>query len=223
MKTYKKGQSSDDRILQIGGEFGTRVAALVGTVRTIAVTVQSVEDKDAMVTIYENDTPLPVPLTFLSIEDGFLKVTPSIGSLSVIAFLNGDENKPFFVQHSKIDKFEFTRSKSNFTWSVDEEDDTKDELSINVGTSKIRIVDSLIEFNEGNHKGTVLIEALTTRLNKLQSELDTFIQTYNGHTHPFNYLGGAVASAGVSMSTTSTGTPPSTFSISEYENQKITQ
>lgn len=224
--------NSSDKLVRIGEQFGSQIAELVRTSRALSVTVMRVDENNAYVRIYENDEPLPVPLSTLNLANGMFRLTPNVGSLAIVGFANGDDNAPYFVAFEQLDKIEIKRGKTSLVWKItppkrDENgdepsgSDTKDEFTLSLDTSSVRITKDLIEFNGGTLDGLVSINALTDRLNKLQSELNTLVSTYNGHTHPYTWA--AAAGASVTSATTATGTPPSRFSKDEYENKKIAQ
>ena len=182
--------NSSDLITRIGEQFGNGIAQLIRSVRAFAVTVERIDGDKAYVSLFSRNSTMPVPLTPYGIKGTLFKITPAVGSLAVISFMNGDENTPFFVAFSQVD-----------------------ECLLTVGESKIKITDELIEFNGGTLKGLVAIDALTQRLNKLQSEVNAVVQRLNTHVHVSN---GVVLTAPFAQTVSS-------FSNNDYINEKITQ
>lgn len=252
--TYNNGKHGalDDLFTRIGEAFGEQVADLVGTARTRTVTIAGFDDsnENALVYIFENtDETLSVPLTLLGIPKGMLTIRPNIGSIATIIFINGDENRPAFVDFAEVDSIEFKRGKTAISWTItpperDEdgepiEDETDDEILINVGDStfsmkedevnlivggsSIRIDDELIEMNDGTLNGLVIVGKLTQRLNKMQSEIDQIQTNVAGHSHLVATTGSATAQTGQTTSTVYTKVTLTQVQDSDYENKKITQ
>lgn len=98
-----------------GEEFGRKIAKLIMPLRSYAVTIDRVDDEFAYVTMHNDAEPLPVPLT---VFNGMYVAYPNPGSISIIAFSDGDDNQPFFLHHSQIDKIEVRRGSTTSKWSI---------------------------------------------------------------------------------------------------------
>jgi hypothetical protein len=98
---------------------------------------------------------------------------------------------------------------------------TKEQLDLKTGASTLKMNNDIIEFNGGGLKGLVELDNLTSKLN-------TFVNTFNSHTHNVpagSFLVGATA--GVPSPAPVPVTFPmqsaQSFNASDYENEKITQ
>ena len=194
-------------LTRAGEMFGERIKELVGGALARFVIVEGVEGDSALVSVYDDGTPLPVPLSLLNIEGAAIKVTPAVGSAAVIGFLNGDGNRPYFLSFSSVDRIEFSQSRTRISFTSDPEDPERDEVTVEVGGSQVRITKDTIESNGGGNGGTVLVGELTAALNN-------FVTAFNAHTHT-NGNGGAPT--GVPMRTAGR------FNRGDYENEKMTQ
>lgn len=224
---------NSDILERAGEQFGETLMRVIGDVRVKIMTVISVDDNFAYCNIYEDDEALPVSLSFLSYEDAYLKITPTVGSSVGVGYFNGDDNTPFFVKFSVVDKIEFVRNETSIKFETPNDsievvngenvvsiDNNGIRLNV-MDSSEIHLMDGLIQMNGGELDGLVAINALTSRLNKLQSEIDSIVQSYNGHVHTFTWAG--TSGTANTLATASTATSPSTFDKSEYENKNITQ
>lgn len=150
---------ADDLYTRIGEAFGDAVADLVGTARERTVTIKEIDEDNNNAYVYifqEEDEALPVPLSFMHISEGMLRVFPNVGSLASIVFINGDENTPMFTGFSQIDRIEISRGKTTLSWKItpperdpetgDEPEDaeTEDELTLTMGTSVVNVTNEAI-------------------------------------------------------------------------------
>lgn len=245
--------SSNDPVERAGERFGETLMSEFERLRTKTMVVKSVDENNAYCIIYEDDEPLPVPLSFLKMDGAYFKVTPTLESMVGVTFLNGDDNTPVFISFTSVDRVEFVRSKTSISLTIDPNDETKDDVTLTMdtttvnvtgtsltskvgnssvemttdmikalnGASSVEMTSDLIKMNGGSLDGLVAINALTQRLNTLQSELQTAMNIINAHTHNFTWAG----TSGTSVTTAplSQVTPPTTFSKDQYENTKITQ
>lgn len=131
----------DDIYTHMGEQFGASLARLLSPTRVRTCTIMSVdlETNEAYVTIYEEDEPMPVPLTFLNIPEGMMRVTPTVGSLALIGASNSDENQPFFICYSQVDKVEFFRKNTTITLNVDPEDEANDFIEATIGATRVKM------------------------------------------------------------------------------------
>lgn len=210
-----------DIYTKLGEEFGLSISDSLNAIKTKSVTITSVDDENAYVTIYEDDEPLPVPLKFLNIGEGYFKVLPTVGSLAVIGFLNGNEDAPFFITFSQIDTVLIIKGTTEININLDPDDDTKDSVFIKTGESTLKMDTNVIEFNGGGLDGLVKINELTDKLNN-------FIREFNAHYHMIpsgSFL--ISATAGVpNPQPVPVQTPfqnASNFVADDYKNTKITQ
>lgn len=216
---------NDEVFMRIGEAFGERIANIIQSVRPFSVIVDSVDEENAYVRIYEEDEPMPIPLLTIGAVDGSFKLTPAVESLAVVSLANGDDNLPFFVSYTVVDKIEFNRGNVIITLDATEEQEvarlTIGESVVEVLTNAVNINTPTTTFNGGNNDGMVKINELTDKLNNLQSELQSFVSTYNSHSHAYTWT--TSAGAGNVVPTTSTATPPTRFNKSDYENTEILQ
>lgn len=214
-----------DDIERQGEEFGDTIADAVIRMSMHAMTVASVDDDFAYCYIYEDDDPIPVSLSFLGSEDATLKVTPSVGSTVAVAFLNGNNITPILVGVEQVDKVSFTRSKTAISVSVDPEDDTKDVASMSVGDSSVTMTQDLIEMNGGKLGGLVVVGDLTSRLNRLQSEINQIQSAIASHSHMYIDSKGAAATPTPSQTTSTMYSRVQLTEVKDedYVNKKITQ
>ena len=83
---------------------------------------------------------------------------------------------------------------------------------------KYIITKSITQLNDGTYGGLVRVQPLLTKINALENTLNTFITTFNAHTHSGVSSGGATSGI-----TTAPGPPVLTpTQITEIENQRIT-
>lgn len=223
---------NSDLLTRIGEQFGDAIADLVQSLRAYSVTIDSVDDENAYGYMYEGDEPLPIPLAYMQ---GMFKITPNVGSLSIIQFANGDPNAPFFIAHSEPDKIEIIRGKTSVVWEItpperDEDGEpidgeTDDVLTLTVDTSSMMMKKDLIEFNGGTLNQMVVIGDLTARLNKMQEEIDKIQTNIASHTHTYIDSKGATAVPTPSTTTATqyTKVPLTQVKDDDYKNDKITQ
>ena len=84
-------------------------------------------------------------------------------------------------------------------------------------SKKYIITDTLTQLNDGSYGGLVRIGPLLTKINALENTLNTFIATFNAHTHS------GVSSGGATSGTTVTPgpTPLTPTQLTELENTRI--
>lgn len=216
---------SYDPAEKAGGDFGAFLAQMFSTVRTVLVTVKSVDTANgvAQVYLFEEDKTFPVPLSLYGTEEYGTTCVPTEGSAALITYIDGDLNRPVFMGVSETDKWEFKRGQTVVTFTTDPDDSSKDEVSVVVGNSKVRMTPDLIELNEGSLDGLVIVGKLTERLNKLQQQIDQIQSAISSHTHTVSTTGSATAQTGATTGTTYSRVNVDKFNNSDYENEKIKQ
>ena len=100
-----------------------------------------------------------IPLTGVQGAETSVLVTPSIGSLVVVGFVQNDPSLTFPILFTQLDKADITIG--NSTVSV-----TGDKIVLNGGDSPL-----------------IYIEQLTSKLNDLVSTVNNIISNYNNHIH----------------------------------------
>ena len=211
---------SYDPAEEAGGAFGAFLAQMFYTVRTVLVTVKSVDEANgvAQVYLFEEDKTFPVPLSLYGTEEYGMVHVPTEGSAALITFIDGDINRPVFVGISEIDKWAFKRNETAITFTTD-----PDEVNVTVGNSKVRITPDLIEMNEGSLDGLVIVGKLTDRLNRLQQQIEAIQSAIASHSHLVTTSGSATQQAGSTTTTIYTKVNVDSFDNSDYENEKIKQ
>lgn len=211
---------SYDPAEEVGGAFGAFLAQMFYTVRTILVTVKSVDEANgvAQVYLFEEDKTFPVPLSLYGTEEYGMVHVPTEGSAALITFIDGDINRPVFVGISEIDKWAFKRNETAITFTTD-----PDEVNVTVGNSKVRITPDLIEMNEGSLDGLVIVGKLTERLNRLQQQIEAIQSAIASHSHLVATAGNATQQVGNTTTTTYAKVNVDSFDNSDYENEKIKQ
>lgn len=211
---------SYDPAEEAGGAFGAFLAQMFYTVRTILVTVKSVDEANgvAQVYLFEEDKTFPVPLSLYGTEEYGMVHVPTEGSAALITFIDGDINRPIFVGISEIDKWAFKRNETAITFTTD-----PDEVNVTVGNSKVRITPDLIEMNEGSLNGLVIVGKLTERLNRLQQQIEAIQSAIASHSHLVATSGSATQHIGNTTTTTYAKVNVDSFDNSDYENEKIKQ
>lgn len=211
---------SYDPAEEAGGAFGTFLAQMFYTVRTVLVTVKSVDEANgvAQVYLFEEDKTFPVPLSLYGTEEYGMVHVPTEGSAALITFIDGDINRPVFVGISEIDKWAFKRNETAITFTTD-----PDEVNVTVGNSKVRITPDLIEMNEGSLDGLVIVGKLTERLNRLQQQIEAIQSAIASHSHLVATSGSATQQVGNTTTTTYAKVNVDSFDNSDYENEKIKQ
>lgn len=211
---------SYDPAEEAGGAFGAFLAQMFYTVRTVLVTVKSVDEANgvAQVYLFEEDKTFPVPLSLYGTEEYGMVHVPTEGSAALITFIDGDINRPVFVGISEIDKWAFKRNETAITFTTD-----PDEVNVTVGNSKVRITPDLIEMNEGSLDGLVIVGKLTERLNRLQQQIEAIQSAIASHSHLVATSGNATQQVGNTTTTTYAKVNVDSFDNSDYENEKIKQ
>lgn len=211
---------SYDPAEEAGGAFGAFLAQMFYTVRTVLVTVKSVDEANgvAQVYLFEEDKTFPVPLSLYGTEEYGMVHVPTEGSAALITFIDGDINRPVFVGISEIDKWAFKRNETAITFTTD-----PDEVDVTVGNSKVRITPDLIEMNEGSLDGLVIVGKLTERLNRLQQQIEAIQSAIASHSHLVATSGSATQQVGNTTTTTYAKVNVDSFDNSDYENEKIKQ
>lgn len=211
---------SYDPAEEAGGAFGAFLAQMFYTVRTVLVTVKSVDEANgvAQVYLFEEDKTFPVPLSLYGTEEYGMVHVPTEGSAALITFIDGDINRPVFVGISEIDKWAFKRNETAITFTTD-----PDEVNVTVGNSKVRITPDLIEMNEGSLDGLVIVGKLTERLNRLQQQIEAIQSAIASHSHLVATFGNATRQVGNTTTTTYAKVNVDSFNNSDYENEKIKQ
>lgn len=211
---------SYDPAEEAGGAFGAFLAQMFYTVRTVLVTVKSVDEANgvAQVYLFEEDKTFPVPLSLYGTEEYGMVHVPTEGSAALITFIDGDINRPVFVGISEIDKWAFKRNETAITFTTD-----PDEVNVTVGNSKIRITPDLIEMNGGSLDGLVIVGKLTERLNRLQQQIEAIQSAIASHSHLVATSGSATQQVGNTTTTTYAKVNVDSFDNSDYENEKIKQ
>lgn len=211
---------SYDPAEEAGGAFGAFLAQMFYTVRTVLVTVKSVDEANgvAQVYLFEEDKTFPVPLSLYGTEEYGIVHVPTEGSAALITFIDGDINRPVFVGISEIDKWAFKRNETAITFTTD-----PDEVNVTVGNSKVRITPDLIEMNEGSLDGLVIVGKLTERLNRLQQQIEAIQSAIASHSHLVATSGSATQQIGNTTTTTYAKVNVDSFDNSDYENEKIKQ
>lgn len=211
---------SYDPAEEAGGAFGAFLAQMFYTVRTVLVTVKSVDEANgvAQVYLFEEDKTFPVPLSLYGTEEYGMVHVPTEGSAALITFIDGDINRPVFVGISEIDKWAFKRNDTAITFTTD-----PDEVNVTVGNSKVRITPDLIEMNEGSLDGLVIVGKLTERLNRLQQQIEAIQSAIASHSHLVATSGSAKQQVGNTTTTTYAKVNVDSFDNSDYENEKIKQ
>lgn len=211
---------SYDPAEEAGGAFGAFLAQMFYTVRTVLVTVKSVDEANgvAQVYLFEEDKTFPVPLSLYGTEEYGMVHVPTEGSAALITFIDGDINRPVFVGISEIDKWAFKRNETAITFTTD-----PDEVNVTVGNSKVRITPDLIEMNEGSLDGLVIVGKLTERLNRLQQQIEAIQSAIASHSHLVATSGSAAQQVGNTTTTIYAKVNVDSFDNSDYENEKIKQ
>jgi len=211
---------SYDPAEEAGGAFGAFLAQMFYTVRTVLVTVKSVDEANgvAQVYLFEEDKTFPVPLSLYGTEEYGMVHVPTEGSAALITFIDGDINRPVFVGISEIDKWAFKRNETAITFTTD-----PDEVNVTVGNSKVRITPDLIEMNGGSLDGLVIVGKLTERLNRLQQQIEAIQSAIASHSHLVATSGSATQQVGNTTTTTYAKVNVDSFDNSDYENEKIKQ
>lgn len=211
---------SYDPAEEAGGAFGAFLAQMFYTVRTVLVTVKSVDEANgvAQVYLFEEDKTFPVPLSLYGTEEYGMVHVPTEGSAALITFIDGDINRPIFVGISEIDKWAFKRNETAITFTTD-----PDEVNVTVGNSKVRITPDLIEMNGGSLDGLVIIGKLTERLNRLQQQIEAIQSAIASHSHLVATSGSATQQVGNTTTTIYAKVNVDSFDNSDYENEKIKQ
>jgi len=183
MKNY------DTLLKQIGEKFGMDIYNLVKSNSTVSVNIISVTDTEATVALAGEAKRINVPLYSTNIPFGSIVIKPNVGSLSLISYVNGFEEAPYFVAHSQVDSITFTRGKTSFTWKItppnkdadgnEIESETSDEITLSVGESSVKVTNDEWTFNGGQLGGLTKTLELVEQLNKVTARIDGIIDAIN--------------------------------------------
>lgn len=208
-------EKNDEAVLtRIGEEFGNQIGELVARCIIKSVNIDEVDEDNnvAKVSMYEGDDPLTVPLQLLNIGEAVIKVIPTVDTTALIAGIDGNINRPFFVAYSQIDKADILIGDSVINI-------TTDEINVQVKDSTINMTSDEIKFNGGENNGLVLAQNLCDRLNTIENDINTLKQAFTKWV-PAAQDGGAMlkketgAWAGQTLQQTK---------VSDVENDKIIQ
>lgn len=192
-------EKNDEAVLaKIGEAFGDRIGDLVARCIVKSVTVIDVDEENnvALVTIFDGDEPLQVPLQFLNVGNAIIKVVPAKDSTAAIVGLDGNINKPVFVSYTEVE-----------------------QVYVQVGESSVQITSDAITFNGGENKGLVLAENLCDRLNTIEDDINSLKQAFSSWS-PVAQDGGASL---YKLTTTWAGQTLQKTAVGDIENEKIIQ
>lgn len=209
--TDKNRYVKDDVFYREGERFGNNIVNTLSPMRIRSVTIDSIdaENNVAMTKIFEEDEPMPVPLTLLNVETGIFRMTPKVGSIALIGNSNSNEDSPFFVSFSELDKVEIFRGGTTITITLDPEDEEKDEISVTLGQFALKVTKDNLHVNVGedsvldltNKELNVKTGESTlqmnndiinfngggldglVKINEITQKLNDFVNVFNSHTH----------------------------------------
>ena len=96
--------------------------------------------------------------------------------------------------------------------------DSAKKIIIEIGGSKLEIIDGKFTFNGGSLDGMVKVNSLVTRMNKIETKVTEMINIFNAHRH----LGGTI-SGSTDLSAILVSGSLSNTARSDIENTKILQ
>lgn len=206
-------RNDEKTLTEIGERFGAQIAALVNRGILFTATVNSVENGYAKVSRFDGDEPIRVALKLLNADNADVQLTPEIGSLVIVANADGNINTPFVVAFERLSEVKVVRDDTEIL-SVSE-----NNIALKIGDTSVEITDNELRFNGGKLGGIVVPSDLTSRLNKIENDINTLKSIFASWI-PVPSDGGAVlktatatwASSRLSMS-----------KDSDYENSKILQ
>ena len=145
-------------------EIGNSLSIAISEMRPISlmygeVISVNIEEKTFDLSTLEDSEIRDIPLTGVQGIETSTIVTPTIGSLVIIGFVQNDPSLAFPILFTQLDKADITIG--NSTVSI-----TNDKIVLNGGDSPL-----------------IYIEQLTSKLNDLVSTVNDIISTFNKHTH----------------------------------------
>lgn len=191
-------KNDEARIAKIGEAFGDRIGDLIARCIIKSVTVTDVDEESnvALVTIFDGDEPLQVPLQFLNVGNAVIKVVPAKDSTAAIVGLDGNINKPLFVSYTEVE-----------------------QVYVQVGESSVQITSDAITFNGGENKGLVLVESLCDRLNTIEDDINSLKQAFSSWK-PVAQDGGSALQV---LAASWAGQTLQKTAVGDIENEKIVQ
>lgn len=192
-------EKNDEAVItKIGEAFGDRIGDLVARCIVKSVTVTDVDEENnvALVTIFDGDEPLQVPLQFLNVGNAVIKVVPAKDSTAAIVGLDGNINKPVFISYTEVE-----------------------QVYVQVGESSVQITSDAVTFNGGENKGLVLAESLCDRLNTIEDDINSLKQIFSSWA-PQAMDGGATLQT---LASTWAGQTLQKTAVGDIENEKIIQ
>ncbi|MEG0899032.1 MAG: hypothetical protein RSF40_04895 [Oscillospiraceae bacterium] len=173
------------------------------------------ENKTMDVAVGDKVTMMDISLNIITGGDSSVLVFPTIGSLVVIGFIQGQNDTAFPVKFSEIDSISIKHNTSDTGDDIISTDDKT--IFTKRGNSSCKIENDLISLNGGKLDGLVVVGELTKRLNKLNDKIYEIQSAITSHTH-------TCSAPGQPTSATIYKTVPMTsFENSDYENTKIKQ
>lgn len=145
-------------------EIGNSLSIAISEMRPISlmygeVISVNIEEKTFDLSTLEDSEIRDIPLTGVQGIETSTIVTPTIGSLVIIGFVQNDPSLAFPILFTQLDKADIT-----------------------IGNSTISITNDKIVLNGGDSP-VIYIEQLTSKLNDLVSTVNDIISTFNNHTH----------------------------------------
>lgn len=145
-------------------EIGNSLSIAISEMRPISLMYGEVISVDMNANTFdistlEDSEIRDIPLTGVQGAETSVLVTPSIGSLVVVGFVQNDPSLTFPILFTQLDKADITIK--NSTVSI-----TGDKIVLNGGDSPL-----------------IYIEQLTSKLNDLVSTVNDIISTFNKHSH----------------------------------------
>ena len=196
---------------QIGKNFHISLKRMI-TVSLVYGIVESVDEKNktATVVVDKDNYFSDISLDIVTSGGNSILCIPAIGSVAILGFVEGQPESAFIIQATKLDKVIISNEQSDksiITINNDLTEIIRGNSTWKIENEKVSWEAGLTEINGGGNGGMVMINELTEALN-------SFVSSYNSHTHSNGNQGSP------------TGTPivnAVEFIRSDYENTKIKQ
>jgi hypothetical protein len=149
-----------------------------------------------------------------SIVDGSAEafvIVPKEGSKVVVGFHSNTVGQCLMVQEAEkilINSNIILESSTSKTVNAEED--------LNINCNDVNVTTDSWDFNDGTLGGLIIINDLTTKLNKLVTEVNDLKTKFNTHVHP-----GVTIGAGATGVTSVFGIDATSFDKDDYENTKI--
>jgi hypothetical protein len=166
-----------------------------GVVRSVDTGAQKAQ---VQLTMHDKDQTVDVLLNATPDNDMGIIIYPKVDSDVVVCDIDGDGIYTI-IQYGKIDK-----------------------LVVKIGsTTELEVTDGNIVMNGGSYGGLVKVSELVDKIKSIENLLNSLINKFNAHTHPYLPGPGPTPSPTSVTATPETGSISPVTAIADIENQHV--